>query len=263
MKTELPDNETRVIEGIVTDLLVASEWDDLLDKISKHCRVGTAVAGGDAMQAGSYGRIPPSPGIMGCGEYDDYFVCLVGQQVLWGGISGANKLPVGKKIKAVVEQHGDVLVARGMISEDTGLAWLRHVRGGTAERRNNFKVAWWWFCCAMVFEIPFVLLQDVDFGIGKLRVLGWGTLATGAPCLWFAIWDSINLNGVADETTEILRQLGFADPEHVNLGGYLYKYRNFHEVMHGVEQFCNLNDVHCYQQAVKDGKLKLADPAER
>ncbi|GGY31176.1 hypothetical protein GCM10007387_11470 [Pseudoduganella albidiflava] len=246
-----------MIEGIVTDLLVASEWDDLLDKIEKHCKASSAAVGAEASPARSHGQVHASPHMISFGEYDEYFVCLVGQQPMWGGISGARRLPVGKRVKAVVEIHGGVFIARGMISEEAGLAWLRCAQGSEANRRVSYKMSWWFFCLMMLFALPFTLLPPQP-GLSRLELMSWIAGAIGATCFWLARMCIQNWRGLADEVTEILRIFGFADPERVDLGHYSYTSVHGYLGSPVTDIYGNLNDVYCYKQAIEDGKLKFA-----
>lgn len=256
-----PDVETDVIEGVVTELLVASEWDILLDKIETQCKAGAPAVGGDATPASLYGEVHASRRMICFGEYDDYFVCLIGRQAMWGGVSGATKLPVGKKVKAVVEKHGGVLIARGMICEEAGLAWLRCPQGSKANPKVFYWMSWWLFCFIMLFTLPIVFLAT-EPGTSRLELLGWMTGIFAVSDLWIARMYIQDSRGIANEATEIFRIFGFADPERVDLGRYSYTSVHGYRGSPVTDLSGNLNDVYCYKRAIEDGKLKLVHPMQ-
>jgi len=98
---------------------------------------------------------------MGDDDDTEHFACLVGHRVVCGSFAGASKLPVGKTIRAVVSKRSGVPVARGILSEDTGLIWANCIAGAKADRWAGFEMAFFVFCftwsqkpCAYSFSIP-------------------------------------------------------------------------------------------------------------
>lgn len=83
---------------------------------------------------------------MGDDDDTEHFACLVGQRVVCGSFFGASKLPVGKTIRAVVSKRSGVPVARGILSEDTGLIWANCIAGAKADRWAGFEMAFFVFC---------------------------------------------------------------------------------------------------------------------
>lgn len=252
-------SETFVIEGDISELQVALGRENLLAQIAPHYQTGSAVTGIGAVLGGFHGQVAAAASVaMYDGEDTENFACLIGQQVMCGTFGGASKLPVGKKVKAVVSKQGDVLVARGILSEDMGLVWVSHAWGSKAERMANFKIAIWCFCFVMVCLAVSVYILGIKTGMSELETLGWGAVAAGVLCFGVALSAGRTMNALADPATDIFRKLGFADPEHVNLNSYQYGIVHVHERVHGPDIRANYANIHCYKKAIEDGKLKLA-----
>jgi hypothetical protein len=138
--TQQDTGDTFVIEGVITELQVALGRENLLAQIDPRYRAGSAATGLGAALGGFHGQVAAAASVaLYDGEDTENFVCLIDQQVMCGTFGGASKLPVGKKVKAVVSKHGDVLIARGILSEDAGWVWVPHAWGSKAERMANFK----------------------------------------------------------------------------------------------------------------------------
>lgn len=257
--TQYNSSETFVIEGVITDLHVAPGRENLLASISPHYQTGSLAAGIGTALGGFHGQIAAAASVaMYDGEDTEHFACLIGQQVMCGTFAGASKLPVGKKVKAVVSKHDDVLVARGVLNEDTGLIWVTHAWGSKAEQKASFKLALWCFCFAMLCLAACTFVLGVDIGMTPLETLGWGAVAAGVLCFGVALSAGSTMDALADPATDIFRKLGFANPEHVDLNSYQYAIVHTHELVHSPETRANYGNVHCYKKAIEDGKLKLA-----
>ena len=192
------------------------------------------------------------------GEDTENFACLIDQHIMCGTFGGASKLPVGKKVKAVVSKQGDVLIARGILSEDMGLIWVSHAWGSKAERMANFKIAWWCFCFAMLGITACTFFLGVNPAMSEFETLGWGAVAAGMLCFGVALSTGRTMNAFADPATDIFRKLGFANPEYVNLNSYQYGIVHIYELAHSPDMRANYANIHCYKKAIEDGKLKLA-----
>ena len=262
MTTQTPQyatHDTFAIEGVISELKVALGRENLLAQIVPNYQTGSAITGLGEMLGGFHGQAAAAvSAALYDGEDSENFACLIGQQVMCGTFGGASKLPVGKKIKAVVSKQDDVLVAHGILSEDSGLAWVSHPWGSKAERRANFKIALWCFCFAMVCEIACELFLGVNPAMSTFETLAWMAVVTGALCFGVAFWTSGTMSAFADPGTDIFRKLGFADPEHVNLNSYKYGIVHIHELVHSPDMRANYANIHCYKKAIEDGKLKLA-----
>lgn len=252
-------NEPFVIEGVITELQVSLGKENLLKQIDRHYKGKSVLTGLGAAVGDLYGQAVAAASIaLYEGEDTENFLCLIDDQVMCGTFGGASKLPVGKKVKAVVQKQGDVLVAEGILSESEGLVWVSHAWGCKAERGANFKIAWWcfWFqLIGMFFMAGFMDGFDSTFLGGMLAIsfFGGGTL-----CFGMALWNSSTMNALADPATEIFRMLGFAEPEAVNLNSYQYGIVHSHEVWDSHEIRANYGNIHCYKKAIEDGKIKMA-----
>ncbi|GGY31202.1 hypothetical protein [Pseudoduganella albidiflava] len=250
--------ETFVVEGIITELQVALGRENLLARISPHYEAGSVATGLGTALGGFHGQVAAAASVaMYDGEDTEHFACLIDQQVMCGTFGGASKLPVGKKVRAVVSKHDDVLVARGILSEDTGLVWVSHAWGSKAEQKANWKIALWCFCFAMLCLGVCTFVLGIDTGMSPSETLGWGAVVAGVLCVGVALSMGGTMNALADPATDIFRKLGFADPEHVNLNRYQYGIVHIHELVQNPQSRANHGNVHCYKKAIEDGKLKL------
>lgn len=248
-----------VIEGIIRELQVAPGKENLLQRLDKHYKGKGALTGVGAVVGGMYGQVANAAMLaMYDGEDTENFLCLLGDKVMCGTFGGASKLPEGQKVKAVVHKQGEVLVAKGILSEDKGLVWLDYPLGWKAERAANFKLAGWLYLFGIFGMFLFGLiggdLGDDDFWtLFQTVAIGGGAIVGG-----MAFWNSSTMNSLADPATEVFRKLGFAEPEKVNLNSYRYGIVHGHELLHTDEINANHFNVHCYKKAIEDGKLKMA-----
>lgn len=121
------DNGVFVIEGVITELYFARSKKNLLAQIAPRYQPGSIVTGLGEVMGSFHGQVAAAASVaMYESEDTENFACLIDQQVMCGTFGGASKLPMGKKVKAVVSKQGDVLVAHGILSEDTGLVWVSH-----------------------------------------------------------------------------------------------------------------------------------------
>ncbi|WBS01224.1 hypothetical protein OU994_23425 [Pseudoduganella sp. SL102] len=254
-----PASDTYVIEEVLTDLHVALGRENLLAQINPHYRAGSAAAGLGTALGGFHGQVAAAASVaMYDGEDTENFACLIGEEVMCGTFGGASKLPVGKKVKAVVSKRGDVLVAHGILNEDTGLVWVGHAWGRKAERMANFKLAFFCFCGVMLMVTAFTFFLNVYPGFSELETIALGAAAAAVLCFGNALLSSGTMNALADPATEVFRKLGFADPEHVNLNSYQYCIVHSYKVTHSTDMRANYASIHCYKKAIEDGKLKFA-----
>ncbi|QGZ38700.1 hypothetical protein IP92_00945 [Pseudoduganella flava] len=129
--------DTFVIEGVITELQVALGRENLLARIDRHYRAGSAATAlGDAL-SGFHGQVAAAASVaLYDGEDTENFACLIDKQIMCGTFGGASKLPAGKKVRAVVSRHEDVLIARGILSEDKGLVWVPHAWGSKPSAKS-------------------------------------------------------------------------------------------------------------------------------
>ena len=252
-------DDTFVIEGIISEVQVALDRENLLAQIAPHYQASSKVIGLGSVLGGFHGKVAAAASVaLYDGEDTENFACMIDQQVMCGTFGGASRLPVGKRVKAVVSKCGDVLVARGILSEDTGLIWVSHAWGSRAERRANFKIAWWLFCFVMVCLTVSMYVLRIDTGMSGLETLGWGAVAAGVLCFGVALSTGGTMRALADPATDVFRKLGFANPERVNLNSYQYGIVHMHEMIRSQEATAQHANIHCYKKAIEDGKLELA-----
>lgn len=256
--TVAADDEQFVVEGVISELQVALGKQNLLQQLDKRYKGKSAVAGVGAIAGDMYGQVANAAMLaMYDGEYTENFLCQVDGQVMCGTFGGSSKLPVGQRVKAVVRKQGDVLVADGILSESTGLAWLSHAWGWKAERAANFKIAWWAYAfgmvCMFLASLFFGEYDQGSFWEMQLKTaIGLGIIVFG-----LAFWNSSTMNTLADPATEVFRKFGFAEPEKVNLNSYRYGIVHGHELLKTDEIDANHFNIHCYKKAIEDGKLKM------
>ena len=253
------EDELFVVEGVISELQVAPGKENLLQQLDKHYKGKGALTGVGAIAGGMYGQVANAAMLaMYDGEDTENFLCLIDDKVMCGTFGGASKLPDGLKVKAVVQKQGDVLVAKGILSEDKGLVWLGHAWGWKAERVANFKLAWWGFlfqyaCMTLLTPTITNFGSDLFWDIQFLSIVVIGGLV-----FVMALWNSSTMNAFSDPATEVFRKLGFANPEKVNLNSYRYGIVHGHELLRTNEVDANHFNIHCYIKAIDDGKLKMA-----
>ena len=253
------DDEMFIVEGVISNLEVAQGTENLLQKLDKRYKGKSALTGVGAVVGGMYGQVANAAMLaMYNGEDTENFICKIDEQVVCGTFGGASKLPQGKKVKAVVQKQGDVLVAKGILSEDKGFVWISHAWGWKAERATNFKLAWWAYAFGMLgmFLIGGMVLgfgADAFWELIQITAIGGAVI-----CFGLAFWNSSTMNTFADPATEVFRKLGFANPEKVNLNSYRYGIVYIHELVQNYESDSEHFNIHCYKKAIEDGKLKMA-----
>jgi len=258
MKKPEQDSNFFVIEGVLTELHVSPGKENLLEKIDKHYQSKSVITGLGTAVGELYGQVAASAAVaMYEGEFTENFVCLIDNQAVCGTFGGASKLPVGKKVKAIVSKKGNVLVAEGILSDSEGLVWIAHAWGFKAEQLANYKIATGCFLFQLIATFLACLLSG-EFGTSffwfmlKLSVLGGGAL-----CFGVAAWVSTTMNTLADPATAIFRLLGFANPEKINLNSYQYGIIHIEDLVHSNETRANYGNVHCYKKAIADGKIQM------
>lgn len=252
------NNELIVVEGIVHELQVALGKQNLLLQLDNHYKGKSAISGAGAIAGNMYGQVANAAMLaMYDGEDTENFLCQIDGHVMCGTFGGASKLPEGHRVKAIVQKQGDVLIAKGILSESTGLVWLNHAWGWKAERAVNFKIAWWCFGFAMLGITLSIIFLGVNPADSKLETWLWGGMSAMVLCFGMAFWNSSTMNSLADPATEVFRMLGFAEPEKVNLNSYRYGIVHGHDLLHTDEINANHINVYCYKKAIEDGKLKM------
>ena len=248
-----------VIEGLLTELQVSHGRQNLLAQIDKHYRSTSVITGAGAVVGDLYGQAAGAAAVaLYDGEDTENFMCMIADQVVCGTFGGASKLPTGTPVRAVVQRQDNVLIAEGILSESEGLVWVGHAWGVKAERNANFKIATWCFCLTMVFIALSIIFVGVNPEWSEMETFGWGAVVAGILCFGMALWSSATMNALADPATHIFRLLGFSEPERINLNNYRYGIVHAHRLLHSDETNANHFNIHCYKQAVAEGKVRMA-----
>ena len=249
--------ERFVIEGLLTGLQVAERKHRLLVQIDDYCQA-TSPDAGAVVDARYRQAAQRAVAVLSDGEDLEHFMCMIGAQFVGGSFGGASKLTTGARVRAVVHQRGDMLIAEAILSDSEGLVWVRHARGYQAELKAIFKLAAGLFCFSMIGIALCIIFIGVNFEWSKLETMAWGAVVTGALCFGMALWDGSMINRAADPATQVFRLLGFANPESVNLSNYRYGLVYGHRLLHTTETNANHVDICCYQNAVADRKVRMA-----
>ncbi len=187
------------------------------------------------------------------------FTCRIGEHPVCGSFAGASKLPAGKETRAVVHRRPDgVLVAAAIMSESDGLLWILHAWGSKAEMHANVRLAHGLFVFTMVCISLSIVFLGVNEAWTKLETFGWGIVVSAVLCYGMALWSNAGMRALADPATETFRLLGFAHPASVDLNNYRYGLVHGHRLLATNEVNAKHFNIHCYRQAIDDGKLQLA-----
>lgn len=254
----VPDRgeEPFVIEGDLTELHWELGTENLLAKIDKHYKTTSVVASVGGAVGDMFGQAASAASLaMYDGEDTQNFACVIGDSVVWGEFAGAEMLPEGSRVKAVVTRRGTALCALAILSPDRGLLWIKHPWGVAAEARANWKIALWVFAFSLLCWLVAYLL----FG-SRERLwdfMAYGGVGSAVVCGGIALWANSGMKALAGPSTEMFRMLGFAKPESINLNGYMYFHTHVHEIVQNSISGYRYKNVYCYQKAIEDGNLAI------
>lgn len=220
MTDQLESGAPFLIEGKLTNLHWEMGSENLLAKVSKHYKGNAVVTGAGATVGEMFGQVANAAMLaMYDGEDTQNFMCLIDDQVACGQFGGAEQLPEGGTIKAVVSRKDGVLYVHAAMDEARELVWINHPWGTRAEMWANLKLGIFLFLFGMVGVASAVLFlgpKDGDY-VGTFLTFG---AAIGGLCLIVALWSIKDMNAVAGPSTEYFRLLGFETPQSVNLNGF-------------------------------------------
>ena len=246
-----------VVEGLLTCVHWELGRDNLSAKIDKHYKRQSVAASVGGAAGDMFGQATSAAAIaMYDGEDTQNFACMVGEQVVWGDFAGAELLPEGEEVKAVVVRQGAALCALSIMAPSRGLLWIKHPWGVKAEALANLRLA--------IFGFVFGLLCWAGgYWLLGLTESFWGHMASGALaafliCSAVALWANSDMKTLAIPSTEMFRLLGFACPDRVRLNGYMYFFFHQDEIVAKSSSGYQFKNVYCYQKAIDDGKLALA-----
>ena len=252
------EGEIVVMEGILTELQVSPGKENLFKQIDAYYSGKSLITGLGAVVGDLYGQAAAAASVaMYEGEYTENFLCLIKDRVVCGTFGGASKLPVGKHVKLVARKHDDLLVAQGILCESEGLVWLGHAWGYKAEMTANLKIGLWCFlfqlaCMAIATGLMAGFGSPTFWTVMKLSIFGGAAI-----CFGTAFWSNSTMTSLANPATEVLRLLGFCDPEKINLNSYRYGIVHSHALIHTNETQANHFNIHCYKKAIDDGIIRM------
>lgn len=253
-------NEAFVIEGELTQLHWELGVENLLAKIDNHYKSPSVVASVGGAVGDMFGQAASAASLaMYDGEDTQNFACAIGNNIVWGEFAGAEMLPEGRRVKAVVTRKGTALLAHAILAPDRGLLWIKHPWGISAEARANWKIALWAFAFSTVgWLVAYLLFGSreslVDFAT-------YGAIGSAVICGGVALWANSDMKALAGPSTEMFRLLGFARPESINLNGHMYFHSHVDEIVQKSISSERYRNVYCYQAAIDEGKLSMAATA--
>lgn len=215
MQPEPADGGPFLIEGKLTNLHWELGSANLLAKVSEHYKRNAVVTGAGAAVGDMFGQVANAAMLaMYDGEDTQNFMCLIDDQVACGQFGGAEQLPEGAKIRAVVSRKNDVLYVHAVMDEANGMVWINHPWGTRAEMWANLKLALFAFLVANVSFAIFWMFSGKSSFWETMQYSFFGGLLLSFV---MAVWSIKDLNAIAGPSTEYFRLLGFANPESVNL----------------------------------------------
>lgn len=184
------DSQPFLIEGKLTNLHWELGRENLLAKIHKHYRGSSVVTGVGAAVGDLFGQVANSAMLaMYDGEDTQNFLCLINDEPACGQFGGAEYLPEGGNVKAVVSRRDGVLVVHAAMDEAREMVWINHPYGKRAEMWENVKIGLSFFLWNNIF-FPYyfcLLAKKVSFGmissffIGGRGLSGHDPLAIQGP----------------------------------------------------------------------------------
>lgn len=252
-----------LIEGRLTNLHWELGSENLLAKVSQHYKENAILSGAGAVVGDMFGQVASSAMLaMYDGEDTQNFICLINDQVACGQFGGAELLPEGENIKAVVSRGDDFLYVHAVMDEAKRVVWIKHPLGSRAEMWANLKVAFFVFLAVNAGFSLFWLMGGKNGFFDNIKF----SLITGAGIsLILALWSIKDIKLVADRSTECFRLLGFESPESVNLN-FPYHYRMQQDYIRRGERVPNswysmsgyqYRNVYSVEEAVEAGKARL------
>lgn len=255
-----------LIEGKLTNLHWELGSENLLAKVSEHYKGNAVVTGAGAAVGEMFGQVANAAMLaMYDGEDTQNFMCLIDDQVACGQFGGAEQLPEGGEIKAVVSRKDGVLYVHAAMDEDRGIVWINHPWGTRAETWANCKLGLFLFLGVNIMFVIFWLFG----GKGSLwDSLQYSLFGGGALMIVMSLWSMKDLKAIAGPSTEYFRLLGFANPESTNLNfpyisamrrEYERKGEKIPDSWFYMSEY-QYRNVYSVKEAVAAGKARLLSP---
>ena len=261
------NNKPFLIEGKLTNLHWELGRENLLAKIHKHYKGTAVVTGVGAVVGDMFGQVANSAMLaMYDGEDTQNFMCLINDEPVCGQFGGAEHLPEGENIKAVVSRRDGVLYVHAVMDNARGMVWVSHPYGTRAERWENAKLGFFLFLGVNILAVILCFFIDKE---RLLEIMQLTLLGGGAFYLLMTLWSFKDVKGIAGPSTEYFRLLGFEKPESVDLN-FPYQYAIWKECLErgeetpkewsGVKSEYEYRNVYSLRAAIKAGKAKLRSP---
>lgn len=260
------ENSFFLTEGKLTNLHWELGSENLLAKVNKHYKGNAAITGAGAAVGEMFGQVANAAMLaMYDGEDTQNFMCLIDDQPACGQFGGAEHLPDGSRVKAVVSRHDGVLYVHAAMDTERLLVWINYPLGTRAEMWVNIKLGGYLFLFAMVLVLVMTYFIGPAFGTYTETILTYAGLGIGLMAV-MTLWSFKDLKAIAGPSTEYFRLLGLADPAGVNLNNHIYFYENLRECRARGEQppasWYNSSpyqyrNIYSLSAAIKAGKAKL------
>lgn len=211
------DGQPFLIEGKLTNLHWELGSENLLAKVNKHYKGNAVITGAGAAVGEMFGQVANAAMLaMYDGEDTQNFMCLIDDQPTCGQFGGAEHLPEGGNVKAVVSRRDGVLYVHAVMDVDNEIVWIKFPRGTRAEMWWNFKLGGYFFLVGVVFFSVLTYFIGPAFGTHAETIAVYMAIMAGI-CSIMALWSFKDLKAIAGPSTEYFRLMGFKSPESVNL----------------------------------------------
>ena len=255
-----------LVEGVLSDITVEMGTENLLAKVDQRYRGKAALTGVAAAAGDLFGSVASSAALaMYDGEDTQNFMAMLDGQVLCGQFGGAEHLPQGRSIRAVVERFENVLVAKAILDPAQGVLWIRWACGTEAEAAANWRWTRWIIGLGILLAAAFAPMKGFGWEFFLLSSLAWVALI-----LPFGFSNA--LASLSDPSTRCFDLLGFKDPGKVDLGSHklaMTTQENYLKAARATPatpkpEFMNPSeaesrDIYDVKQAVADGRVAFRE----
>jgi hypothetical protein len=211
------DSQPFLAEGKLTNLHWERGRENLLAKVNEHYQRNAVITGVGTAVGDLFGQVANSAMLaMYDGEDTQNFMCLINDEPACGQFGGAEHLPEGGNIKAVVSRREGVLYVHAVLENARKIVWVNHPWGGRAQLWVNAKLALYLFVFSTICFALFSWWAS-DEKVGFWMLFSYFFLGgLGLAAIMF-LWSLKDLSGASNESTEYFRLLGFEKPHLVNL----------------------------------------------
>jgi hypothetical protein len=205
------------ISGVVENLRIEKGYQDLIFSNTDSQVAGIAAIGAAALgQAASASVIGNASA--GAEVSMDFFACTVDGKALRGAFHKV-EFANGDQIEFVIETEDDFFSVHAARSPAARMLWMsqHQIRGINAQKACDLR----WCIMYPLLSMPFAIVAQFLLARGsgmlplpvQLGICGAMFLMTFV----ITVWIRIRFRGFAYQTTEVLRALGYENPEDVDL----------------------------------------------